>query len=139
MHQRWKQYSNALKAAYCKPNRRKKAGILADATTAHSVEMYAIPTILCLGFSSYSACAENGITSNVPSGFTKSFVGSGLVSLRRSGFFVGGGSSVATRLVVVGWRCVAGVLMPDVVRQQPPRIPVARRYISDIFDAIEPC
>ena len=47
----------------------------------------------------------------MPSGFTKSFVGSGLVSLRRSGFFVGGGSSVATRLVVVGWRCVAGVLM----------------------------
>ena len=49
------------------------------------------------------------MTSSVPSGFTKSFVGSGLVSLRRSGFFVVGGSSVATRLVVVGWRC-AGVV-----------------------------
>ena len=60
----------------------------------------------CLGLSSYSACALKGITSKVPSGFTKSFVGSGLVSLRRSGFFVAGGSSVATRLVVVGWRCV---------------------------------
>ena len=49
------------------------------------------------------------MTSSVPSGFTKSFVGSGLVSLRRSGFLSVGGSSVATRLVVVGWRCV-GVL-----------------------------
>ena len=109
MHHRWKQYSNAEKAAYCKPRSRKKAGILDDATTAQSVEIYAIPIIRCRGLSSYSACAEKGMTSSVPSGLTKSFVGSGLVSLRRSGFFVGGGSSVATRLVVVGWRCV-GVL-----------------------------
>ena len=109
MHHLWKQYSKALNAAYCNPSSRKKEGIRDDATTVASAEMYAIPTMRCRGLSSYSACAENGITSNVPSGFTKSFVGSGLVSLRRSGFFVGGGSSVATRLVVVGWRCV-GVL-----------------------------
>ena len=51
------------------------------------------------------------MTSNVPSGLTKSLVGSGLLSLRRSGFFVVGASSVATRSGLVGWRCVAGVLM----------------------------
>jgi len=65
----------------------------------------------CRGFSSYSACAENGMTSSVPSGFTKSFAGSGLLILRRSGFFVVGASSVATRSGLFGWRCVAGVLM----------------------------
>jgi len=39
MHHRWKQYSKAEKAAYCKPRSRKKAGILEEATTAASVEM----------------------------------------------------------------------------------------------------
>ena len=47
------------------------------------------------------------MTSSVPSSLTKSWAGG--ASFSRSGFFVGGGSSVATRLVVVGWRCV-GVL-----------------------------
>ena len=110
MHHLWKQYSKALNAAYCKPSNLKNEGILADATTVASAEIYAIPTTLCLGFSSYSACAEKGITSKVPSGFTKSCAGGGEASFKRSGFFVAGGSSVATLNGLVGWR-VAGVLM----------------------------
>ena len=51
------------------------------------------------------------MTSKVPSGFTKSCAGGGEASFKRSGFFVVGASSVATRSGLVGWRCVAGVLM----------------------------